>query len=164
MSKMTHSLLKLDNLAKHTEIEQIMKYNDHSAQYGLTLTYHDAIQLVETRSEALRDNGRIEIGSKVTGKLIAAFCRSPFINKQDYAEILTELLEIFYYMKNETLDLIPDDELIDLMRTYFDNRCKGSLELLKHREMETLARNLRFGVPDYADMDEPADEIPYEED
>jgi hypothetical protein len=163
MAKMIHSLLTLDKLSIRTEIEQIIKSNAHSIKYGLVLTYNDAVQLVETRSEALRANGRIEIGSETIRKLITAFYYSSYITQQDYADTLHELLEIFYYMKNETLDLIPDDELIGLMRNYYENRCRGSLELLKHRELEKLARNLRFGVPDYANMDDSDDEAQYEE-
>ncbi|TEB05559.1 hypothetical protein Psch_02600 [Pelotomaculum schinkii] len=158
-----HSLLPFDILSTRTEIEQIIKCNEHSTQYGLVLTYNDAVQLVETRSEALRENGRIEIGSETIRKMITTFYHSSYINQQDYADTLNELLEIFYYMKNETLDLISDDELIELMRNYYENRCRGSLELLKHRELEKLARNLRFGVPDYANMDESDDEVLDEE-
>ncbi len=61
-------------------------------------------------------------------------------------------------MKNETLDLIPDDELIGLMRDYFETRCQGSIDLLLNRELEQLARNLRYGVEDYANLAETSEE------
>ena len=38
------------------------------------------------------------------------------------------------------------------MKNSFNGRCQGSLELLAGRELEKMARNLRYGyAPDYAD-------------
>lgn len=150
--------LSLDKLSTHSAIAEIIKTNEKSLEYGLVLTQNDAVQLVETRRIALNANGRIEVGSATIGKIIDEFYDSAFINQGDYAEILQDLLELFYYMKNETLELISDDELIELMKDYFEHRCQGSLDLLKHRELEKLARNLRFGVSEYAKVSEDYEE------
>jgi len=151
------SFIQLDTLLNKGVVEEILKTNEYSTRYGLILTHADAIELVETRNEALYANGRIEISSATIEKIIDAFCNSSYITQQDYASTLHELLETFYYMKNETLDSLPDDELIELMKNYFENRCKGSLELLKGREMEKLARNIRYGIPDYNNVEEKED-------
>jgi len=71
---------------------------------------------------------------------------------------LNELIEIFYYFKNETLDQISDDELISLMKKYFDQSCQGSVELLQNRELVALAHNIRYGISDYAGLCEDTDE------
>lgn len=163
MLDMLSALLPFDKLSKHTAVAQIMQSNEKSGRYGLVLTHADAIELVETRNDALRASGRIEIGSATIGKIIDTFCDSSYILQQDYADSLHLLLEAFYYMKNETLDLISDDELIELMKNYFENRCKGSLELLVHRELEQMARNLRYGIFDYAKMEDPEPEALAEE-
>jgi hypothetical protein len=147
-------LMPLDKLSRHLAVEEIVELNEKSSRHGLSLTHLDAAQLVEARGETLRAVGRIEIGGSTIGKLIEAFCDSSYINQQDYADTLHQLLEVFYYMKNETLDLVSDDELIGLMKAYFETRCRGSLELLKDRELERLARNLRFNVADYTNMSE----------
>ncbi len=104
-----------------------------------------ALALVETRSHALKENGRIEFGGGVIDKIINEFCNSPYLSMHNYEETLHELLEIFYYYKNETLDLIGDEKLIRYMKNAFDGACQGSLELLSGRELYKLARNLRFG-------------------
>lgn len=127
--------------------DKIMKCNDHTEKYGLALTFEQAMELAETRSYALRSNGRIEFGGGVIDKIIGEFCDSPYISMHDYASILHELIEIFYYYKNETLDLISDDDLIKFMKSAFDGVCQGSLELLSGRELDRLAENLRFGRP-----------------
>lgn len=40
------------------------------------------------------------------------FSNSPFISQFNYVTTLNDLIETFYYFKNETLDEISDDELI----------------------------------------------------
>jgi hypothetical protein len=90
----------------------------------------------------------------VIDKIILEFCDSPYLSKHNYIETIHELLEIFYYYKNETLDLVCDDDLIKHMKTAFDGVCQGSLDLLSERELDRLARNLRSGYNyDYYDDD-----------
>lgn len=131
------------------EIEQL---NEYTAQLGLTLSHFDAVELVETRSFSLKSSGRIEFGGGVIEKIIREFCHSPYISKHNYAATLHELIEMFYYYKNETLDLMSDDDLIRFMKNSFDGKCQGSLELLAGRELNNMARNLRYGyAADYAE-------------
>ncbi|MGE5676724.1 MAG: DUF6323 family protein [Pseudomonadota bacterium] len=136
-------------IEKHA-VEEIEKCNEFTSQYGLVLTRADAAELVETRTYALKSNGRIEFGGGVLDRIIREFCDSPYISMHNYVETLHELTEIFYYYKNETLDLVADDDLVKFMKESFDGKCQGSLELLSGRELYKLARNLRYGyAPDY---------------
>ena len=133
-------------------ISEIINCNEITSRYGLMLSLAEAQELVETRAEALSSNGRIEFAGGIINKLIMGFCDSPFLSQFNYAAALNELIETFYYFKNETLDEISDDELISLMKKYFDGNCQGSIELLQNRELEALARNIRYGISDYADL------------
>lgn len=129
-----------------------MKCNDLTVKFGLVLTEAQALALVETRSFVLKKNGRIEFGGGVIDEIINEFCDSPYLSMHNYEETLHELLETFYYYKNETLDLMSDDDLIKYMKNAFDGICQGSLELLSGLELYKLARNLRYGyAPDYSD-------------
>ncbi|AFM00469.1 MULTISPECIES: DUF6323 family protein [Desulfitobacterium] len=151
-------------LIQRQAVMEIEKCNDFSAQFGLTLSHFQAVELVETRTLALQGNGRIEFGGGVIQKIIRGFCYSPYISSHNYAETLHELVEMFYYYKNETLDLLSDDELIQFMRSRFNGICQGSLELLAGRELYNMANNLRYGyAPNYweypaEDEDEGDDE------
>lgn len=126
-------------------VSEVIKCNDYTQRFGLVLTRAQAIELVETRSRALSENGRIEFGGGVIDKIIKAFCDSPYISMHNYTQTLHELIEIFYYYKNETMDLISDDDLIEFMKSAFDGVSQGSLDLLSSRELYRLAKNLRFG-------------------
>ena len=85
--------------------------------------------------------------------LIEAFCDSPYISKDNYTNNLEELMEIFYTFKNETEEKISDKELILMMKTYFNNSCEGSTELLANRELENFVRQMR-GIADEKNEDE----------
>jgi hypothetical protein len=133
-------------------VNEIMTCNDLTAHFGLTLTGQQAVALVETRNVSLRENGRIEFGGGVIDKIINEFCDSPHLSMRNYAATLHELVEMFYTFKNETLDLIGDDDLIAFMKKSFDGVCQGSLDLLAGRELTRMARNLRFGrKPEYSE-------------
>lgn len=146
-------------LIQKQAVNEVIQCNDLTERFGLVLTQAQAIELVETRSFALRDNGRIEFGGGVIDKIIKEFCDSPYISMHNYTGTLHELIEIFYYYKNETMDLISDDDLIKFMKSFFDGVCQGSLDLLSGRELYRLAKNLRFGLPaDYSENSFSEDE------
>lgn len=139
-------------LVEKQAVNEVMKCNDLTVKFGLVLTEAQALALVETRSLALKENSRIEFGGGVIDKIINEFCDSPYLSMHNYEETLHELLETFYYYKNETLDLMSDDDLVKYMKNAFNGICQGSLELLSGRELYKLARNLRYGyAPDYSD-------------
>ena len=151
-------------LIQKQAVNKIIKCNDLTMRYGLVLKEKQAIELVETRSVALKENGRIEFSGGVIDKIIYGFCDSPYISMHNYEQTLHELIEMFYYYKNETLDLISDDDLIKYMKTAFDGICRGSLELLSGRELYRLARNLRYGYSvDYSDAAADSEEDEYGE-
>ena len=76
-----------------------------------------------------------KIREGIIDKLIKKFCDSPYINQENYAETVYKLVEIFYEYKNETMDLISDDELIELMKKFFDGIAGGDLEYKKEEKI-----------------------------
>lgn len=136
------SLRKSEQLSAAEELRQL---NAMTGQYGLALSEKQIAEIVERRAEALGAAGRVEFGRGITKMLIEAFCDSPFIVQENYEETILELLDSFYYFKNESEDRIPDDELIAIMRRHFDTICQGSLEYLCGTTLEDLCRNTRYG-------------------
>ena len=126
-------------------MEDTLRCNDYTQKFGLVLSEEQAMNLVTTRAKSLEANGRIEFGGGVVEKLIWAFCDSPYISQDNYAETIHELIECFYYFKNDTLDICSDDEMIAFMAEAFNGECQGSGELLRDRDMERMAANLRYG-------------------
>ena len=149
--------LALMALQKNQAIAELQDCNYVTSRYGLTLTQTQINNLVEQRFEVLKSTGRIEFGQGILKKLAEAFCDSVYITQENYEEILASLQELFYYFKNESLDELSDDELIDYMRRAFDGPCQGSIDYLGETALEELCRGTRFG----SDID---DDVYYEDD
>ena len=142
---MDNSYLEIVNKRKQIEIANIKKCNEYTSKYVLILLYNQISNLLERRKETLKETGRIELREGIIDKLIKEFCDSPYINQENYAETLYELVEIFYEYKNETLDLITDDELIKFMKKSFDEIAQGDLEYLSGTVMYRMRENLLNG-------------------
>jgi hypothetical protein len=145
-------LLPVTSQNKQTVIA-IRGCNEFTARYGLQLSEPEIQLLTENRREALERSGRIEFGGGVIQKLIMEFFDSPFLRQENYVESLMELQECFYYFKNESLEELSDDELIKLMKKYFDDVCQGSVEYLQTTMLENYCRDVRYGKTEYRDMD-----------
>lgn len=142
---MQNDLMEISALSfQKTARQAVMRCNDFTENFGLSLTAKEAADLVAARAASLKACGRIEFDGGVIEKLIRAFCDSPFISPDNYAATLHELIECFYFYKNDTLDLCSDDEIIDFMEESFNGVCQGSVDLLREREMEKLAVFLRY--------------------
>ena len=136
------------------EIEnEILSCNEVTSEYELKLTKEDVKELIKTRNIALKKTGRIEFNGEIIDKIILKFCKSPFISQYNYNDTINELVEIFYNYKNEMLDYLSDDELIEIMQEFFDGYCQGSLELLEGKILYRISDNIRNGVRDYKNID-----------
>lgn len=140
-------------MQKSQATSELMECNHLTIKYGLHLSEQQIYDLVERRFQSLKDTGRIEFGQGVLKKLVSAFCDSPYITQDNYEDAILELQDSFYYFKNESMDQIPDDELIQFMKQHFDGICQGSLEYLSGTSLEDLCRNTRYGYDiDNTDM------------
>ena len=112
-------------------------------RYGLSLTTQDIQALVAGRLEALEVSERIEFGGGVVGQIVLAFAGSPFVSQENFVPTVLELQELFYDFKNESVEQIPDDDLIAKMRSLFDDPAQGDLGYLEEVLFEGLARTVR---------------------
>lgn len=136
------------------QLALVKETSRYTEKFGLVLSDEDAALLLKERKEVLKNQERVEFGEGILPKLIYAFCDSPYIYQDNYAETLGRLQDIFYFYKNESLDEIPDDELIGFMKAGFDGPCQGSLDHLEDTGLETLARRARFGFSPYEEEDD----------
>ena len=137
--------MKTDYLAALSQYykQELISSNEYTCRFGLRLFEQDVEKLMIARMECLTEYQRIEFGKGVLEKLIYAFCDSLYIYQENYADTLVRLQNIFYLYKNESMDELTDDELIEYMRKSFDDVCQGSLEYLEDTCLEEFARNIR---------------------
>lgn len=136
------------NLAARAQTDALLALNPTLGDYGLALTRPQAAALAASQEEALRTNGRLELGVGPLPALAMAFCDSPYLSQRTLTETLQTLTELFYDFKNETEDRINDAELIAFMKEAYNGVCGGSLELLAGRELPRLADRLRGRLAD----------------
>lgn len=136
-------------LLEKQQIKSVLETNQYTNQFGLTLSEEDTKLLVKERNNTLKEQQRVEFGEGILNRLIFAFCDSDFIYQENYVETIVSLQEIFYLYKNESMDELTDDELIDYMKNAFNGDCQGSLEYLSGTFLERLAREIRTNTRNF---------------
>lgn len=148
------SIINSDPLLLCQTAGELLHCNERLLSFGLELSPEQAAALALARAEALQGAGRIELDSGALKRLLLTFCDSPYITAQNLEENVSELLEAFYYYKNETRERISDDELIAYMKACFDGPCQGSVELMASRELKALADRLKSSFAESEGSDE----------
>lgn len=139
----------LELFSEKNQLQKVMEINIKTEQFGLELTQEDAKLLVEARGEELRRQKRVEFGEGILSKIIFAFCDSSYITQDNYVETLARLQEIFYLFKNESMDLLTDDELLDFMREQFEQTYFGDPDYLESTCLENFSQAVRAGYRGY---------------
>ncbi len=139
--------LMLINKNTQKELEKLEECNNFLSKYNLALTQKDIKEIEIKRIDALKQNGRIELGNWIIDKIIKEFCVSPYIQQDNFLSTLYELIDMFYYYKNETKDIVSDDELIKFMRKCYDNVAHGDLEYLSGTILEKMKNNILNNRP-----------------
>ena len=114
----------LELMSRQTQLQQILDTNQYTERFGLALSREDAELLTEERKKTLKKEGRVEFGQGVLPKIIQVFCDSCYITQDNYTDTLVRLQEIFFLYKNEMLDEITDDELLEFMKEQFEKQFK----------------------------------------
>ena len=137
------ALIKLNENQKF--IESIKDLNAKANNYGLAITENAAREISVRRRNALTENERVEIKSDAITRLTSAFLDSRYITQNELSETIGEIIDIFYYLKNETENSVSDDDLISEMLDVFTNTCCGSVELMQSKGAEKILRRVKFG-------------------
>lgn len=140
------------------QLQKVVECNQYTTKFGVCLSEQEAVVLLEARKSSLREQERIEFGEGILPKLIFNFCDSPYIYQDNYVDTLESLQNIFYLYKNESLDELSDDDLIEYMKKEFEGECQGSLEHLEDTSLERFARNIRRGTHGFIGKYEDEDE------
>lgn len=140
-------------LAKEKELEELRAIeacNEKTEErFGLSLSREEAKELAAVRNAALKKYQRVEFGKGILDKLMYMFCDSPYVDQEHYAEILKGLQDIFYRFKNESMDRVTDDELLEFMKEQYDGVCYGDLEYLGSTCLERFSGAVRAGYDGY---------------
>lgn len=141
----------METVQRKQELERVLACNEKTEAFGLMLTEEDAGKLMACRRDSLRTQMRVEFGKGILPEIIVTFCDSPYLQQENYADVIAELQEVFYLYKNESEDNLTDEELLAFMKEQFDGVCCGSVAYLEETCLERFARAVRAGYRDYVE-------------
>ena len=136
-------------MAKQTQTLQVLETNQYTKKYGLTLCNVDENILTEVRINTLKLVRRLVFGEGILPKIIYTFCDSAYIMQDNYRDSLLRLQEIFFLYKNEMMDEITDDELLEFMKEQFETICYGDFDYLEGTCLDIFAQAVRAGYSGY---------------
>lgn len=151
LEKFASSLTKAKNEA------ELLEVNEKIGQYGLVLTQDEVREIVAVQHKSLADNDRIELGAGAAVKITEKFAQSGFIERNDFASEISDIIDLFYYIKTEVRDSVSDDDLIDTLYEFYTDKCAGSFELLSGREVEYIIRYFNNEKDNILELDEEDD-------
>ena len=127
-----------------TQENEILDLNEKSQIYGLTLNKEDVKEIINSRDNTLKNYGRIELDIGITKMIIENLYKSQYTDKDDYVYAINDLHEVFYYLKNETLDQISDIEIIEIIDEVYNN-CSGRIDIVQEK-CEEFAKSYRWNL------------------
>jgi len=143
-SDFNFSVLKINEDKKF--IKNLVELSAKANQYGLVITENIAREIAVYRQAALVENERVEFKSDAIARLTSAFLETRYINQEDFAAAMGEIINLFYLIKTETENTISDDDLISVMLdTFQNNPCYGSIENMQSKGLEKILREYKFG-------------------
>ena len=135
-------LKSLNSNLQITQENEILDLNEKSQIYGLTLNKEDVKEIINSRDNTLKNYGRIELDIGITKMIIENLYKSQYTDKDDYVYAINDLHEVFYYLKNETLDQISDIEIIEIIDEVYNN-CSGRIDIVQEK-CEEFAKSYRL--------------------
>ena len=135
-------LKSLNSNLQITQENEILNLNEKSQMYGLSLNKEDVKEIINSRDNTLKSYGRIELNISITKMIIENLYKSQYTDKDDYVYAINDLHEVFYYLKNETLDQISDIEIIDIIDEVYNN-CSGRIDIVQEK-CEEFAKSYRW--------------------
>lgn len=128
--------------------EALTELNGSISEYGLFLTVKQINKLSDAVRNALIESGRIEIGAGIMPILAMEFCASVFVTPENYAELLAELVYIFFQVKTAVCDRVSDRDLVRLLKDYYENKAYGNVEIMRDRDIDLLINYIGLEMGD----------------
>lgn len=141
---------------------QLMALNDEIAENGIVLSEADCKDIAEFRHEVLLDTERVDVGLGIVGRIVKEFSESGYVDQRNFRQVVEDLLECFYTLKNETEDKATDDQVMEFLHYLFEDVVGGDTERLYNSEaignFVAMMRGTKRYV-DYENADIAPDEV-----
>ena len=135
---------------------ELIALNETTQKHGITLSKRDCADIAEFRAEALTESERLEIGAGAAGRIIEEFCDSGYVDQHNFRQVVEDLLECFYTIKNETEDRVSDDAIMEFLHYLFETAVGGDTsKMYESTALDEFVKNATRDIPSF---DDKADE------
>lgn len=135
-----------------------MALNDDIAEHGIVLSEEDCKDIAEFRHEALLESDRVEVGLGIAGRIVREFADSGYVDQHSFRQVVEDLLECFYTLKNETEDKATDDQVMEFLHYLFETAVGGDTSrLYDAEEMDAFVSQMR-GDLRFKEFEDTADD------
>ena len=118
------------------EQKEIIELNK-DVKKDIIITYENAIELINNKNNYLKNIGRIDLSNNIIQNIILTFKDSPYIDKENYMEIFSSLIETFIYYESVFERKLTSEKILNYLKNEF-NKNEGSIELLNSISFERL--------------------------
>lgn len=153
----------LEAVRRKDELQLLEEMNQKTRRFGLSLTLQEQQELAMCRDKSLKKYNRVEFGAGILDKLIFTFCDSQYVGPENYLACLKRLQDIFYEFRNESMDLMTDDEVLTFMKEQFETVCAGSLDYLEETCLPIFTAAVRAGYRGYEESGGRGEYIKFDE-
>ena len=118
------------------EQKEIIELNK-DVKKDIIITYENAIELINNKNNYFKNIGRIDLSNNIIQNIILTFKDSPYIDKENYMEIFSSLIETFIYYESVFERKLTSEKILNYLKNEF-NKNEGSIELLNSISFERL--------------------------
>ena len=119
-------------------------------EVGLALTTQEIEMIARTEEECLAESRRVCFGEGTSTRLMHAFASSPYFGV-DIANVLSDLIEAFYEVREDVPAQICDSEIIEALRNSFEGEAAGDAGLAVSLVRESISAALAQSPYEIAD-------------
>lgn len=130
-------------LLRKNRVQKLLDLNSGLKDHDLILTPKNVEEILVSRDRALKNQGRVELDTKVIREIIKRLSESSYITQNNFLSCINDVYETFHFIKNETSDFISDEDILAAVMVYFEKVCHGSVELLMGKGVEKIVENFK---------------------
>lgn len=123
---------------------ELFALNEKIEEHGMVLSREDCKDIAEFRADALMESDRIEVGLGAAGRIVKEFADSGYVDKYNFRQVVEDLLECFYTLKNETEEKASDDLVMEFLHYLFENVLGGDTsKIYDAQELDDFVSSVR---------------------
>lgn len=125
-------LINYSNMVSNKDLYlSISEANKVTKSYDLILSNQEILDIINIKNKTLSENSLFEFENNVIVLFMEKFCKSSYIDKDEWSYLLSELIVIFYNVRKSISNKISDEAIVNKMFNIFNNQARGSVILLK---------------------------------